>query len=185
MEKKLVFECGLLHADLLFEAVAKIEGVRRSQLLSAGEAHLTVLFIGNRERLNDEIEKISPGLDGRFLESLAAFETWLLVRGQEQFDAIATEVRVLTSRDSSYLVAGVVPSPELAILRRDAWDGLIRLVGQHGVLQPKQFIYRSEALQVPGKSWQPHITLAKGMTPSRWTHPLRHMLHLGPLRLHE
>lgn len=104
----------------------------------------------------------------------------------ETADAVFASVAVetLVSKGTNYVVAKVDPPDKLADLRNHAWDGLMSWLEGLGASNSEAFARKSSVIDLRGKTWLPHITMAKDAKaePVVLSSPLE--VRLGPLRLH-
>lgn len=180
---RLIFECPVLNGMELVSGVSREmdEGIG---FRPATKLHLTLLYVGDLEALLRELRSFSQCGVEQFSVSADFFVRKTLARGSASTHASVTSIETLVSKGKSYIVAMVEPSDELAALRRDAWGGFMTLLESVGVSNPDAFVRHSSVVDLPGRVWLPHVTLAKGAeTKSVILSSARELL-LGPLKLH-
>jgi hypothetical protein len=127
------------------------------------DLHLTILHIGKSLELYNEVNS-ATGLDLRsFEDSLVGF-LLSCTSGEigERFHCELSDVSELSSGEQSYLVAGVIPSPELRGAREKCRRGFLHLLSDFGIVDPEGFMEESDTIAQHSSSWLPHITLASG-----------------------
>lgn len=180
---RVIFECPVLNGNELVYAVSRATNLSLEDLRSPQNLHLTLLYVGSIKELGGELDLLNFSLEA-YPSSAEMFIQHTLRRGRTTTHASVMAVETLVSEGTNYVVAKVEPSDKLADMRNDAWNGLMSLLESLGVSNSEAFARKSSVIDLRGKTWFPHITMAKDAKtePVVLSSPLE--VVLGPLRLH-